>query len=125
MGSTIYYSGFSSKAFLSQRSFTITNVDVIKQDLLNHIWTIKGERLNMPDFGTRIPTLAFEPNDESTRTILEADIREVIKYDPRVKLIDLQILQLPSANAIVAAIDLYFIELDLSDSLEINISFNS
>lgn len=125
MVSKVYYSGFSSKAFLANRSFKITNIDAVKQDLLNHIWTIKGERINMPTFGTRIPTLAFEPNDEQTRQILEDDLREVINADPRVSLIDFKILQLPAANAIIAAVDLYFIELDVQSTLDINISFNS
>src|SRR4051812_36280403 len=96
------YRGFSTYDWRKRKTFSMSNIDLVKRDLLNHIYTSKGERVMMPNFGTRIPTLAFEPNDERTRKIVEDDLREVINYDPRVKLINLSVASLTDNNAIIA-----------------------
>jgi phage baseplate assembly protein W len=75
----------------------------------------------MPNFGTRIPILTFEPNDTETVKIIETDIREVCNYDPRVKLIDLKVLSLPDNNAIIALADLLYIEFNVRDVLHIEV----
>jgi phage baseplate assembly protein W len=95
--------------------------DLVKRDLLNHIWTAKGERVMMPNFGTRIPVLAFEQNDETTRAMVENDLREVFEYDPRVRLLNLQVANLPDNNAIVAIVDLLYLEFDVRDTLNIEV----
>lgn len=121
MMTKIRYRGFSTFEWQKKKSFNLTNIDLVKRDLLNHIWTIKGERVMMPGFGTRIPILAFEPNDETTRAIVEKDLREVFEYDPRVKLLGLKVANLPDNNAIVAFADLLYIEFDVKDTLKIEV----
>jgi phage baseplate assembly protein W len=115
------YKGFSSHNWGSRRTFALTNIDLVKRDLMNHIFTMKGERVMMPAFGTRIPVIAFEPNDETTRAIVETDLREVFEYDPRVKLIALNVMCLPDNNMILALADLYYIEFDVQDTLRIDV----
>lgn len=115
------YKGFSTADWADSRLFSKTNIEIVKRDLLNHIYTLKGERVMMPSFGTRIPMLTFEPNDVDTREIIEADLREVINYDPRVKLIDLKILSLPDNNAIIALADILYIEFNVRDVLRIEV----
>ena len=115
------YRGFSTKNWLNTRSFRATNIDLVKQDLLNHIYTMRGERVMMPGFGTRIPTIAFEPNDEATRAIIEQDLREVFEYDPRVRLMDLQVISLADNNAIIAMADLLYVEFNVRDVLRIEV----
>ena len=104
-----HYMGFST--FGSKKSFKLTGKDLITRDLLNHIYTLKGERLMMPDFGTRIPLMAFEPLDELTLAAVEEDLRAVIGYDVRVELQDIAVMALPDNNAIVAVVDLKYLEL--------------
>ena len=65
---------------------TLQNIDVAKQDLLNHLYTRKGERVMEPNFGSRIPFLVFEPLDDRTKREIEADIDDIIALDPRWKL---------------------------------------
>jgi phage baseplate assembly protein W len=115
------YKGFSTADWGNRRTFKLTNLELVKRDLLNHIFTLKGERLYMPNFGTRIPLLAFEPNDEQTRAIVETDLREVFDYDPRVKLLDLAVTSLPNNNAILALADLFYVEFQVRDVLRIEV----
>ena len=113
------YTGFSSFQYNENKSFALSDIDLVKRDLLNHIYTEKGTRVMMPNFGTRIPLLVFEPNDEDTRAIVESDLREVFEYDPRVRLINLSVMQLPDNNAIIAMADLLYIEFNVRDVLRL------
>ena len=49
---------------------------LVNRDLLNHIYTIPGERIGRPDFGTVIPMLAFEQADPKTISIIERELKE-------------------------------------------------
>lgn len=115
------YRGLSSNNWGSRRTFGLNNIDLVKQDLLNHIYTLKGERVMMPGFGTRIPILTFEPNDETTRQIVETDLMEVFNYDPRVNVISLNVMTLPDNNAIIALADLLYVEFNVRDVLRIEV----
>jgi phage baseplate assembly protein W len=58
--------------------------DLIKQDILNHFNTRKGERLMNPTFGTIIWDLLMEPLTEEIRDLLTNDVTTVCNFDPRV-----------------------------------------
>ena len=122
MANKVFYKGFSTADWGRRRTFSLTGIELVKQDLLNHIYTMKGERIMMPNFGTRIPALAFEPCDDRTRTIVEQDLNYVFNYDPRVKVLGLSVLALPSNNAIVAIADLLFVEFNVQDELRIEVA---
>lgn len=120
------YRGFSTANFLTgARTLLLTNQDLVKQDLLNHIYTIPGERPHLPNFGTRIPLLAFEPLDQKTLKIVEEDLRTVIDYDPRVRLMDMAVMAMPDNNAIVAYVDLLYVELDVQETLKLEFGTQS
>ena len=110
------YIGFSATA---KKGFRLTGKELINRDLLNHIYTLRGERVMMPAFGTRIPLMAFEPLDQLTLNEVEKDLREVVAYDPRVQLLDLAVVALPDNNAIVALLDLRYIELSVVETLRL------
>lgn len=101
----------------------MTDIELVKMDLLNHIYTRKGERVMMPNFGTRIPDLAFEPLDQLTLDILEEDLRTVIAFDPRVQLLELSIIPYYDNNAVIASARLLYIELNITGNLDLNITF--
>lgn len=117
------YRGFSSYEYQKTKNFTLTNVDIVKMDLLNHIYTRRGERVHMPRFGTRIPDLTFEPLDQFTLDIVQEDLLQVINFDPRVKLLDFVITPLYDQNTIVASAKLLYIELNIVDNMDLNIIF--
>lgn len=119
------YRGFSTANFLTNKTFLLTNQELVKQDILNHLFTVKGERVHMPDFGTRIPLLAFEPLDEKTIQIVREDITKVIEYDPRVRLLDMAVLPIPDNNMIVAYVDVLYVELNQKETLKLDFGVNS
>lgn len=117
------YRGYSSYEYQAKKTFSITDVDLVKLDLLSHIFTRRGERVMMPTFGTRIPDLVFEPMDQITLDVLEEDLRAVFEFDPRVKLQQLTITPSYDTNTVTATARLLYIELNVSGSLDINIVF--
>jgi phage baseplate assembly protein W len=127
MSKLALYRGFSTASYLSnkKKGFSISNQEVIKQDLLNHIYTIPGERVHLPDFGTRILLLAFEPLDQKTLAIVKEDLTRVFDYDPRVKLIDMSISAAPDNNMIIAFVDLLYVELNVKETLKLSFGTGS
>jgi len=103
--------------------FGIKDLELVKIDLLNHIFTRRGERVMTPTFGTRIPDIAFEPLDEVTLMIIEEDMRLVFNFDPRVKLVELTVTPNYDENSVVASATLYYVELNMTDRLYLNIVF--
>lgn len=115
------YRGYSSENYQNNRTFQLTDVELVKRDILNHIHTSKGERVMMPNFGTRIPQMVFEPLDHITLSIIEEDLNSVIANDPRVQLLSLSVLPDYNNNAIVASLLLKYIELNMTEQFELNI----
>ena len=121
------YRGFSTAVNITSRGKTFSTADqqTVKTDLLNHIYTIPGERVMNPNFGTRIPLMAFEPLDPKTIQIIKDDITKVVNYDPRVKLIDLAVLPLPDNHAIIVLVDLLYVELNVNETLKLSFGVGS
>ncbi len=119
------YRGFSTYKYQKQHKFILTDVELVKMDLLNYIYTKKGERVMMPNFGTRIPMLAFEPLDQITLDILEEDLRAAVNFDPRIKLVNLMIIPSYDQNYVVANLSVRYIELNIVGNIDINIQFEA
>jgi len=81
------YRGFSS---YSNNQSPIDNrmVDraLIKQDLINHFNTFRGEVLGRASFGSNLRSRLGEPFDEITKANIINDVTMVVRYDPRVSL---------------------------------------
>lgn len=120
------YHGFSSQQYLStKQTMALTDVDLVKRDLLNHIFTRRGERLMMPNFGTTIPDLLFEPIDDATVDEVRNQLSMVFNYDPRVSLLSMSVIPVPDLNGIIASAVLQYLELDTVDRFDLHIEFNS
>lgn len=76
------YSGFSTYNRL--RKFTLTDFELVRQDLFNHFSIRKGEKLMNPKFGTIIWDLLFEPLTDDIRNLITDDIKAIVGYDPRI-----------------------------------------
>lgn len=119
------YRGFSTENFLANKTLMLTNQELVKRDLLNYIYTIPGERPHLPNFGTRIPLLAFEPLDDRTLNVVREDLRKAVAYDPRLALIDLAVFAAPDNNAIIAYMDLRYVEFDVTETLNLEFGVKS
>lgn len=83
VGATAFtYKGFNSRD--SKNGFKSYDIDLVKQDLINHFYIRKGQKLENPDFGTVIWDLLFEPFTEEVKRLISDDVEAVINYDPRI-----------------------------------------
>ena len=85
-----FFTGFSTVG-KNGGPYTLTNIELVKRDLLNHFNTPMGSRVMRPDFGTRIYELLFDPFDDYTRNAIMEDVVRVIQTEPRVELVDLDV----------------------------------
>ena len=76
------YKGFNSKE--TSKNYKIYDIDLVKQDLINHFYIRKGEKLMNPDFGTVIWDLLFEQFTEEVKKLITEDVEQIINYDPRI-----------------------------------------
>ena len=77
------YKGFSTIS-LDTENFSLYDIALIKQDLLNHFNIRQGERLMQPTFGTIIWDLLFEPLTENLKNLIIQNVNKIINYDPRI-----------------------------------------
>lgn len=87
-------------------NFKITDIKAISKDIKKEIMTEIGSRLYLPNFGTRIPSLVFEPNDKHSLLIIEEDIKKVINNDPRVEFINLKLYTSTLKHTVMADVNL-------------------
>lgn len=64
--------------------FTVYDIALIKQDLINHFHIRQGEKLENPEFGTIIWDVLFEPLTEQLKQAIVEDVERIINYDPRI-----------------------------------------
>lgn len=83
VGATAFtYKGFNSKE--TKTGFKLYDIDLVKQDLMNHFYIRKGEKLENPDFGTVIWDLLFEQFTSEVKEMIAKDVETIINYDPRI-----------------------------------------
>jgi phage baseplate assembly protein W len=116
------YRGYSSHEYEKNKTFSINDIELVKLDILSHIYTRKTDRVMMPNFGTRIPDMIFEPLDGFTLAIIEEDLRAVVAFDPRVELLSLTIAPQEDNNAVTASLSLLYVELNMVSGMDINIA---
>lgn len=88
-GGSFLYKGFHSAE--TSRNYKLYDIDLVKQDLMNHFYIRKGEKLENPEFGTVIWDLIFEQFTEEVKTIIAKDVEDIINYDPRIQVNEVQI----------------------------------
>ena len=105
-------------------TFKLTDIPLVERNILNHIFTKKGSRRMMPTFGTIIPSLLFEPLTQTIVDQVESELRDVVDYDPRVKLIKLQVTPDYDNNRLDCILELFYIELTVTKNMEFHLEFN-
>jgi phage baseplate assembly protein W len=76
------YKGFNSND--SKNGYKSFDLDLVKQDIINHFYIRKGEKLQNPDFGTIIWDILFEPFTDDVKKLISKDVEAIINYDPRI-----------------------------------------
>jgi len=123
MARTNLYKGYSSFEFQRNKSLSIRDIELVKLDILNHIFTQRGTRVMMPNFGSIIPELIMEPLDEDVIDELYSELLDIFDYDPRVSIVSLSVKPNFDTGSIFVQAELFYIELDTVDDFELNIQF--
>jgi phage baseplate assembly protein W len=71
---------------------TQSGIDQVKSDLLSLLLTTPGERVMLPNFGTPLKEVMFDPNDPATvDRVREMLIKSISTWEPRVTIDQIEI----------------------------------
>lgn len=65
-------------------NWVLYDLELIKQDIINHFHIRQGEKLSDPSFGTIVWDILHEPLTDKLRNIIVENVSTIINYDPRV-----------------------------------------
>lgn len=117
----ILYKGFST--FNRNKKFRVTDIDLVKQDLINHFSIRKGEKLMQPNFGSIVWSLLFEPLDDYTNQLIVDDVKRIVGYDPRIGVQNIAITT--QEYGIQIALELLYIPTNQATNLSLQFDANS
>jgi phage baseplate assembly protein W len=113
------YRGFSTIDQI--KKFRLTDVELIKRDLINHFSIKKGQKLMNPNFGSIIWNMLYEPMTADVEATIIDDVKRIVNYDPRLRVDGVLINEFDYGLQI--QIDLTFLPGDYSEQLTLD--FNS
>lgn len=90
-------------------NFKLYDIELAKRDLLNELYTRKGERIMSPEFGSIIWDLLFDPMSVETNELIEEDMQRILTKDPRLELRQLSITENIDTQLITVAIILNYV----------------
>jgi len=68
----------------SRKNKVLFDLELIKQDILNHFHIRQGEKLSDPTFGTILWDVLFEPFTPSLKDLIVDNVKNIVAYEPRV-----------------------------------------
>lgn len=98
-----------------QSGFSLYDIGLIKQDLVNHFHIRQGEKLENPEFGCIIWDLLFDPLTESLKEAIAQNVTEIVNFDPRVKVDSIIVSQYDSGIQIEC--ELTYLPYNISEQL--------
>lgn len=114
MSMATLFKGFSTVDKV-KAPFSLTDVELVKRDLLNEFYTRKGERLMRPEFGSIVWDLLMNPEDTFTIDEIREDIERIVAKEQRVELINIDIFT--SDHSVRAEVELKYVILNSQDTL--------
>jgi phage baseplate assembly protein W len=115
-----FYKGYSTVGVRATGSSELYDLALIRQDLLNHFNTRQGERVMLPEYGTIIWSLIFEPFTVNIKQAIADDITRICNSDPRVVPTKIEVDE--REHGIL--LDLTLRVVDSNQSLELNLQFD-
>lgn len=97
---------------------TSNSRDVIRSDMHLLLTTSVGERVMLPTYGSRLPSLIFEPNDAVTRSLIQQVVAEDLqKWEPRINATNISISFSDDGHQLSVAIAYNILTLQSDDML--------
>jgi phage baseplate assembly protein W len=115
------YKGFSTVGQTTK--FRLTDFDLVKRDILNHFYIRKGEKLMNPSFGTIIWNVLYEPFTEDLKSVIQADIKAIANYDPRVSFDNIVVTEYDQGIQIL--LELRYLQTNQSNLMNLQFDSNS
>lgn len=84
--------GYSTVNNISTNNILV-DAELVKQNLTNAFNTKRGSRLMEPHLGSNIWALIMQPLDIITIDEIKADAERIIRQEPRVSLVSIEILE--------------------------------
>jgi phage baseplate assembly protein W len=116
------YKGFST-VNPDNIGFQLYDLQIVKQDIINHFHIRQGELLSNPNFGTIIWDILYEPLTESLKQIIAENVTTIINYDPRVSVTDITIDQYESGLQIETT--LLFLPYNIAENMRLTFDQNN
>ena len=108
------YKGIST-ANPDNTSFTLHNIALIKQDIINHFHITQGEKLENPEFGTIIWDALHEPLTDDLKEAIGKNVTDIVNYDPRVQVNDVVVTSYESGLQVEC--DLTYLPYNITESM--------
>lgn len=115
------YKGFSTIG--QNTKFRLTDFDLVKRDILNHFYIRKGEKLMNPSFGTIIWNVLYEPFTDDLKSVIQADIKAIANYDPRVSFDNIVVTEYDQGIQIL--LELRYLQTNQSNLMNLQFDSNS
>ena len=109
------YRGFST-VNTSNQNVTLYDLELIKQDLINHFHIRKGEKLENPDFGTIIWEMLYEPLTEQLKQVIVNDVTQIVNSDPRTKAVKIVVTQ--KEKALQIEVQMIYLPYNIQETLQ-------
>ena len=99
---------------LNNDLIALKNSSAIARSLRNIVYTQPGEKFFQPEFGSRVSQSLFETADALSAISIRDEIRSsIINYEPRVKLLDVNVNPNPGENEMNVTIEYEIVGLDI------------
>ena len=99
---------------LNNHLIALKNSSAIARSLRNIVFTQPGEKFFQPEFGSRVSQSLFETADALSAISIRDEIRSsIINYEPRVKLLDVNVNPNPGENEMNVTIEYEIVGLDI------------
>jgi phage baseplate assembly protein W len=130
----ILYKDVGKKIFEKNNDITIQkfstsyDVDAIKNSIRNVILTPLGTLPGNPNFGSRVHEMVFEGINVLTKSVIEDFVVEALnKYEPRVRVNEVDVSSVPEYNRMTISIKFQFIDKNTGEVIttSTNISYNT
>ena len=104
-------------------TFSLNDIGLIKQDLLNHFHISQGEKLENPEFGTIIWDVIHDPLTPDLEEAIKEDILKIIETDPRIKAD--AVLVTPFESGLQIEVELTYVKYNVSEKLRLTFDENN